>query len=232
MMLPDSQMNDMGVQAFTDMKQKQPIDRDPRDNAYVDCVAKAITDVLPLQTNWEVVVFKTDDVNAFALPGGKIGVLSGILNVAKTPGQLAAVLGHETGHVIARHGDERASQELVEQGGIQLLGSILANPDSKAYPIVMAGLGVGAQYGVVLPFSRTQESEADAIGLENMARAGFNPQEAIDLWHNMDAMAGKQPPQWLSDHPSNANRINALTQRLPAAMALYQQSGRRPNCHR
>jgi len=232
MLLPDSQMDEMGVQAFNEMKQKETIDRNPSDNAYVKCVATAITDALPEKRTWEVVVFQDDQVNAFALPGGKIGVLSGLLKVVTTPDQLGAVLGHEVGHVLARHGDERASEQLLEQGGLQILGSVLAQPGSAKYQVLMAGLGVGAMYGIAMPHSRTQESEADTIGLQLMAKAGFDPQQAIELWHNMDRAGGGQPPEWLSDHPSNDRRISDLQSHMGEAMQLYRASGRHPNCHR
>lgn len=232
MIVPDSKMSDMGVQAFTEMKQKQKIDVSPIDNAFVKCVAGAITDALPDKRQWEVVVFQDDQVNAFALPGGKIGVLSGILKVTTTPDQLGAVLGHEVGHVLARHSAERASAQLLEQGGASALGGILSNPDSKAYPLIMAGLGLGTQYGIAMPHSRTQESEADAIGLELMAKAGFDPRQAVELWRNMDKSGGAQPPEWLSDHPANSRRIDDLTARMPNALALYKASGHHPNCRR
>jgi predicted Zn-dependent protease len=232
MLLPDSQMDEMGVQAFNDMKAKETIDRNPTDNAFVKCVATAITDVLPEKRQWDVVVFQDDQVNAFALPGGKIGVLSGLLKVVTTPDQLAAVLGHEVGHVLARHGNERASEQLLEQGGAQILGSVLAQPGSTKYQLLMAGLGVGTQYGIAMPHSRTQESEADSIGLDLMAKAGFDPQQAIALWHNMDKAGGAQPPEWLSDHPSNERRIGDLQARMPKAMQTYRASGRHPNCRR
>lgn len=229
--LPDSQMDQMGVQAFTEIKSKERVDTNPSDNAYVKCVAMAITDALPDKKQWEVVVFQDDQVNAFALPGGKIGVLSGLLKVAATPDQLAAVIGHEVGHVLARHGNERASEQLLEQGGLGLLGSVLAQPNTPKYQLIMAGLGVGAQFGLAMPHSRTQESEADAIGLELMSKAGFDPNQAIVLWHNMDKAGGGGTPEWLSDHPANGRRIDDLHAKLPSAMALYKASGRHPNCH-
>lgn len=231
-LLPDSQMDQMGATAFAEMKHKDAINHNPTDNAYVKCVATAITDALPDKRQWEIVVFQDDQVNAFALPGGKIGVLSGLLKVATTPDQLAAVLGHEVGHVLARHSNERASEQLIEQGGLQVLGSVLAQPGTQKHDLLMAGLGLGTQYGIAMPHSRTQESEADSIGIDLMARAGFNPQEAVQLWHNMDKAGGGGTPEWLSDHPSNERRINDLQARVPAAMATYRVSGRHPNCHR
>lgn len=233
MIVGDDQMNQMGVQAFTEMKTKTAIDRNPSDNAFVKCVANAVTAALPEKQTWEVVVFDDKEVNAFALPGGKIGVLSGILKVTQTPDQLAAVLGHEVGHVLARHGAERASQQVAEQGVLGGVGALLGgDPNSTKYKLLMTGATGLTQYGIVLPFSRKQEAEADDIGLKLMARAGFDPRQAVALWQNMDKMAGATPPEILSDHPSNANRIADLQSRMGEAMKLYQAAGHHPNCTR
>lgn len=235
MILPDSQMNSMGAQSFDQMKGQTPIERDSNINQYVKCVAMAVAKEASEAANvdnWEVVVFKDNTANAFALPGGKIGVHTGILPVAKTPGQLAAVLGHEVGHVIARHGNERVSQGLVTQGGMAAVAS--ATKDSASKTAVLAGLGLGAQFGVLLPFSRKHESEADLIGLELMAKAGFNPGEASELWKNMSAGGGKQPPQWMSTHPSHETRIKDLESAAPKMMPDYERAkaaGKNPNCH-
>lgn len=229
--LPDSQMDQMGVQAFSDMKQKTPVETNASTNAYVKCVANAITDVLPERREWEVVVFKNDEANAFALPGGKIGVQTGLLKIATNQDQLATVVGHEIGHVLARHGNERATEQLGAQllaGGV---GAIMGNPGSTSYKLAMGALGAGAQFGILLPHSRTQESEADAIGLELMAKAGFNPADAVQLWHNMDKMsAGGAPPEFMSTHPSNSRRIEKLQEGQAAAQRLRAASGRHPNC--
>jgi predicted Zn-dependent protease len=232
MTVSDSDMDQAGVQAFTEMKGKESIDADSADNAFVKCVAGAITDALPEKRQWEVVVFKDDQVNAFALPGGKIGVLSGILKVTTTADQLGAVLGHEVGHVLARHSAERASEQQWEQTGLGAISAAFSNPNSASYKVVMGTLGLGTQFGLAMPHSRTQESEADAIGLKLMATAGFDPQQAVELWKNMDKAGGGQGPAWLSDHPSNSQRITDLQARMPNAVALYKASGRHPNCHR
>lgn len=225
-------MSQMGVQAFDEMKQKQKIDTNASDNAFVKCVATAITDALPEKQAWEIVVFQDDQVNAFALPGGKIGVLSGLLKVTTTADQLAAVLGHEVGHVLARHGAERASAQLLEQGGASVLGSILAQPGSTKYQLLMAGMGLGTQYGIAMPHSRTQETEADRIGLQLMAKAGFDPQQAVELWKNMDRAGGAAPPEWLSDHPSNANRISDLQAHMGEAQKIAAGTSRKASCRR
>jgi predicted Zn-dependent protease len=230
MLASDTQMTDMGKQSFDEIKKQEKTDHDPRTNAYVGCVAKAITDVIEPHRNWEVVVFDDPQVNAFALPGGHIGVYSGLLKVAKNQHQLATVIGHETGHVIAQHGKERVSDQMVASGGLAAVGAILGGEDSTKKGALMAALGAGAQVGVLLPFSRAQEAEADEIGLETMARAGFDPKEAVALWHNMQAAGGGAPPAFLSDHPSDDSRIKDLESRLPEAEKLAAVSGKHPNC--
>jgi predicted Zn-dependent protease len=223
-------MEGMGKQAFEEMKQKQKIDRDPARNAYVSCVAKAVTDVIEPRRDWEIVVFDDPQVNAFALPGGKIGVYSGLLKVAKNQDQLATVLGHETGHVVAEHGKERVSDQLVAEGGLMAASAVLGRAEDPKHKILLGALGVGTQVGVLLPFSRAQESEADVIGLDLMARAGFRPPEAIALWHNMEAAAQGRPPEFLSDHPSDEKRIQALEEKLPEAEKTARASNRHPKC--
>ena len=229
-------MAEMGAASFQDMKSKTPVDSDPATNRYVRCIADAITEQSKDQTGvktWEVVVFKDDTPNAFALPGGKIGVHTGMLKVAKTQSQLAAVIGHEVGHVIARHGAERVSQQLAAQG-VLLGASIAVGQDNPNAGLIMAGLGLGAQYGILLPYSRTHESEADVIGLDLMAKSGFDPRQAIELWKNMAASAGGgEPPEFLSTHPADATRIKNLESKLPPSIEEYQKAqaaGRRPKC--
>ncbi|MCC7430041.1 M48 family metallopeptidase [bacterium] len=236
--LPDGEINQMGVAAFDEMKKTVPIEKDVKINAYVNCVANSITNALEGKlkgSKWEVVVFKEDGtVNAFALPGGKIGVYTGLLKVAKTPEQLAAVIGHEVGHVIAKHGNERVSEQFVAQTGLSLLDALTSNKDPKTRSLLLGALGIGAQYGVLLPHSRTQESESDKIGLDLMAKAGFNPQESVTLWENMQkASGGNAPPEFLSTHPSNTTRIKDLQKGMPNATTFFQQAkvaGKRPNC--
>jgi predicted Zn-dependent protease len=228
--MPASQMNEMGAQAFTELKSKQPIERDAKINAYVRCVSDALTEQLSEKGNWEVVVFKDDTPNAFALPGGKIGVHTGLLKVAKTSSQLAAVVGHEIGHVTAQHGNERVSEQFATQVGLAGVSMILAEKQGPQYGLLMAALGAGAQVGILLPHSRTQESEADAMGLELMARAGFDPRESVALWKNMASSGGKQAPEFLSTHPSHGTRIERLQAGMDKAMAAYTSTGPRPTC--
>lgn len=229
-LIPQEQVDEMGVQAFQEMKAKQPISRDPAINAYVKCIANAITETQGDRNKWEVVVFQSDQVNAFALPGGKIGVYTGLLKVAKSPDQLGAVIGHEVGHVTAHHGRERLSNALAAQGILTITSALFKDRESGTYRIVMAALGLGAQIGVLLPFSRAQESEADIIGLQLMAQAGFDPRASVELWKNMSQAGGAEPPQILSTHPTHATRIRGLQEHMNEALALYNKSSKRPNC--
>lgn len=229
-LIPQEQVDEMGIQAFQEMKAKQAINRDPKINAYVQCVAKAITDTQGDSYNWEVVVFQSDQVNAFALPGGKIGVYTGLLKVAKTPSQLGAVLGHEVGHVIAQHGRERISTALAAEGILTVTSALFKDRQSGTYRLVMAALGLGAQIGVLLPFSRAQETEADIIGVRLMAQAGFDPRESVELWKNMSQAGGTEPPQILSTHPAHSTRIRGLQEQMNDALAIYNRTGKRPNC--
>ena len=224
--VPDQQMETMGAQAFDEMKGKERIDSDPAVREFIQCVMKRLTPVSEKKmsvSSWDVVVFLNDTANAFALPGGRVGVFTGLLKVAKNDAQLAAVLGHEIGHVIARHGAERVSQQAGTQMGLAALGAIThQNPHRDT---LMGLLGLGAQYGILLPFNRTQESEADYIGLDLMAEAGFDPEQSVELWRNMIvASGGKAPPQWLSTHPASENRIIALQRRMPQALKLYREA--------
>lgn len=228
----DSDMSSLGAQSFEQMKQEQPISTDKALNAYVQCVSNAVTAHVPPQAGfdeWEVVVFDSEQVNAFALPGGKIGVYTGLLNVAVDQDQLATVIGHEIAHVLADHSNERLSQAQLANVGMQITDIALASSGAAEYrSATMAALGLGVQYGVILPYGRTQESEADIIGLDLMAQAGFNPNASVALWMNMAAASkGAQPPEMLSTHPSHDTRISDLQEQIPRVPKA--QSGK-PNC--
>lgn len=233
-LFPEDQIQQMGLQSFQQIKQQTPVDSDPQTNAYVKCVANAITNVAQgdnAPKAWEVVVFKDDTANAFALPGGKIGVNTGLLSVAKTPAQLAAVLGHEVGHVLARHGNERVSEQFGAQLTLGAAAALLGEQSQKS-GLLMAALGTGAQYGVLLPHSRSQESEADLIGLDLMAKAGFQPEQSVELWKNMEQSGGGQPPEFLSTHPSHGTRMQNLQSHMGEADKLYAKASSHPNCQR
>lgn len=230
-LMPDSQMAALGGQAFLNLRQQTPTLRDPQANAYVECVAQALTREIGGQ--WEVAVFQDASANAFALPGGKIGVNSGMLSVATNQHQLATVIAHEVSHVLARHTNERISQEMAVQQGLNMVQAA-ANPTTPTGQALMGLLGLGAEFGVLKPYNRVQESEADLMGLDLMAKAGFDPNESVKLWANMDrATGGAQPVEFMSTHPSHATRIQDLQNRLPAALELGRQaqaSGKNPQC--
>ncbi|MDD5273981.1 MAG: M48 family metallopeptidase [Methylovulum sp.] len=230
LVMPEAQIDQMGLQTFSALKTKKPISGNPQANRFAHCIANAITQ----QTggNWEVVVFQDESLNAFALPGNKIGVYTGLIKlVGGNQNQLAAVIGHEIGHVLAKHSNERASQQMVMQQGMNIIGQTTLGQN----PMTLGLLGLGAQYGVLMPFSRTQESEADVIGQELMAKAGFDPRQSVILWQKMgQASQGKEPAEFMSTHPAHATRIQDLEQHMPQAMSLFQQaqaSGRQPHCN-
>lgn len=229
---PDEQMDQMGAAAYAQTKQETPSSKNAIENRYVTCVARAVTaEVKNGPKSWEVTVFDKDEVNAFALPGGKIGVYTGLLKVAKTQDQLATVIGHEVSHVLARHGNERVSTTYATQTGLQIVDT-LAGGASKDKDNLMALLGLGAQVGVILPFSRTQESEADLMGLDLVAKSGFDPRASVDLWRAMSA-SGDGVPSFLSTHPASSTRIKDLQNRLPVVMPMYEQAraqGKVPKC--
>lgn len=229
--MPDSEVDAMGLQAFSDLKKEKTISQNAQEDQFVRCIANAIT--REVGGNWEVVVFKDNTLNAFALPGNKIGVHTGLVELVDNQDQLASVIGHEIGHVLARHSNERMSQKLGAQIGISLIAAVAA-PRTPMGQNALGLLGVGAQYGLIMPFSRLHESEADAIGIELMAKAGFNPSESITLWQKMaQASHGSQPVEFLSTHPSHETRIDDLRSLLPKAMTLMQQAhaaGKAPNC--
>lgn len=232
LLFSDQDMNTLGAQSFEEMKQSQAVSKDAKTNAYVQCVAKTIAQHVPKQagfTDWEVVVFDSEQVNAFALPGGKIGVYTGLLDVAVNQDQLATVIGHEIAHVLADHSNERLSQSQIANAGLQITNIALGSSEYAQYrQATMAALGVGVQYGVLMPYGRTQESEADLVGLELMAKAGFDPKQSINLWQNMaKASGGNQPPELLSTHPSHSTRIDDLSNKINS---LPHYSVARANC--
>lgn len=229
----DTDMNRMGATAFTQIKSSGKVANDPARARYVNCVAQALVAQLPDSSRrqaWEVALIADDTPNAFALPGGKIGVNTGLLKVATNQDQLAAVIGHELGHVISRHAAERVSQQFATQTAMQVINSATGGERQQ----LLGLLGVGAQAGVVLPFSRLHESEADVLGQRYMASAGFDPRAAATLWENMvRAGGGARGPAFLSTHPDPQQRIKALAAAAPGLMPAYEQArsaGRRPDC--
>nr|WP_202819721.1 M48 family metallopeptidase [Thaumasiovibrio subtropicus] len=234
LMFSSDEMSSLGAQSFEQIKQQEKISKDPTLNRYVQCVTKSITDVVGPQAGfdeWEVVVFESDQVNAFALPGGKIGVYTGLLDVAQTPDQLASVIGHEIGHVLAEHSNERLSRTQLAGLGMQVTSiAIQGSGYGEYHDLTMAGLGLGVQFGVLMPYGRAQETESDIIGVRLMTEAGYNPNESVALWINMARKSnGNQPPEFMSTHPSHSTRIDDLNSEI-AQLPPYQTQ--KPQCRR
>jgi len=185
-------------------------------------IAAAASDVDP-GFDWEVSLIRSDQVNAFALPGGKLAVYTGILPVAENVDGLAVIMGHEIAHAIARHGAERMAYQKLTQLGSLAAGMSVSGMDPAQQQMLMAALGAGAQYGVLLPFSREHESEADYLGLIFLARACYDPTEAPALWQRMSAGGGQRPPEFMSTHPSGETRIRQFQQWMPEALEIYRQ---------
>ncbi|MGE4159737.1 MAG: M48 family metallopeptidase [Planctomycetota bacterium] len=235
--MPDSTLNAQSVDAFGEEKKKVPISRNARHTAMVQRVGRDLIAQAQLHYGsyckgfeWEVVLFEQPQtVNAYCMPGGKIGIFSGILPVCENEAALAAVMGHEIAHALLRHGNERVSQQLGFVACITCVGIGLnqTSLSSDAKKIVLAGAGLGGQYGLILPFSRSHESEADVMGLKLMARAGYDPAEAPHLWRRMQQHGGGGPPEFLSTHPSHETRIADLESRQSEVAPLYQASPQR-----
>ncbi len=230
------QLNQLGAQAFAQMKAQKPVTRDQRQAGYVSCVVNAIVRELAGngQGGWESAVFVDKEPNAFALPGGKVGVYTGIFNVARNQDQLAGVIAHEIGHVLSRHHDERITRQAGASGALQVVSGLLGARYGQGAANAAGQFGsIAAQAGFLLPGSRAQETEADVVGQQLMARAGFDPRAAVNLWQNMIAAGGGRPPQWLSTHPDPQSRIGELRNRATGLVPTYEQAraaGRRPNC--
>ncbi len=232
------QLNQMGAQAFTEQKAKMQQTGNAAQKRYVDCVVRAVVAQLPAaqrQMAWESAVFVDDNPNAFALPGGKVGVYTGIFTVAKNQDQLAAVIAHEVGHVIANHHDERITRQMGAQAGLGVVGALVGSRYGDGATQTTNQLGGAAlQAAFLLPGSRAQETEADVVGQRLAAEAGFDPRQAVNLWQNMIAASGgSRPPQWLSTHPDPSARIGELQQRATNLVPTWEQAraaGRRPAC--
>ncbi len=231
MIFSDADMAQRGQQQYEQMRQEVPLSTDSRDIDYVRCVANYVINALDANQRgsylWEVTVFDNEQANAFALPGGKIGVYNGLLGVAVNQHQLAAVIAHEVGHVLANHSNERASQSTLRNIGVRV--AQIAGVDDSTLEVI----DYGTQLGLFLPFNRIQETEADSIGVVLMANAGFDPDQTIYLWENMRDSAGPRPPEIISTHPSPDSRIRELRELMTAANALQEAANRRginPDC--
>ena len=227
-LVSDKEADRQGNVAYRQIKEQTPREWNAQTIRYVNCIANHILDVVPDEPpspadGWEVTVFDQEAINAFALPGGNIGVFTGILGVAENQDQLAAVLGHEVAHVMARHSAERMSVSRVSGMGTAVIGAGIGTGNAS----VLTALGLD------LPFGRKQEDEADLIGLDYMAKAGFDPRAAVKLWENMREKNPGSPPEFISTHPSSLTRIDRLNERMPSAMKLYEEAragGKNPQC--
>lgn len=228
MMVSEGEELKLGAQAYQQVLEESKIERDPRVNEIVRRIGERIAKAANRSDyRWEfVVIDDPDTVNAFALPGGKVAVYTGMFPVAQTEAGLATVMGHEVAHALARHGAERMSQQM----GMQAVGTGLAvalgasGTSGVTQSVAMQAFGLGAQVGVLLPFSRSQESEADHIGLILMAKAGYDPSEAVSFWERMEkAGGGKAPPEYLSTHPNHGTRVKQIETWLPEAESYYRK---------
>ena len=206
----DADLAPMAAQAWAETKASTPISKDAAANARLLRIGQKIAAVAPVQNaQWEFVVFDTKELNAFVLPGGKVGFYKGLLDFVDNDDQVAAVLGHEVGHVVARHAAKRAGREGATQLGVQLGGAVLGGAVGSTEN-AMAILGAGAAVGVTLPFSRENESEADKLGVDYMRAAGYDVKQAVKLWEKMGAASGSRSPEFMSTHPNPETRINDL----------------------
>lgn len=235
-LVPESEMLSMSLTQYDDFLKSNQLSNNQQETAMVKRVGKRIAAAVDqyLKDNglgdrvkdfsWEFNLVKDSVANAWCMPGGKVVVYTGILPITKNENGLAVVMGHEIAHAIARHGNERMSQEmLVQLGGMGLAAAIDQKPE-ETKKIYMTAYGVGAQVGAILPYSRNHELEADKMGLMFMAMAGYDPRGAVDFWKRMEANGGSGMPEFLSTHPVDSHRIAQIKQDLPEALKYYQRA--------
>ncbi len=209
-----AQMAELAGSAWTDLKSKQPTTNNPK---YVSRVNRVMPKIIRAAgespAGWEVAVFDSDDLNAFALPGGKIGFYTGILDIMENDSQIATVMGHEVAHVKFNHSGQRYGRAAATQAGLGTAQAVLGGGGQGAQ-LALGALGLGAQYGVILPFSRQHELEADKYGLRYMNIAGYNMNQAVRFWERMSSMKNGAPPEMMSTHPSDSTRIEQLRREI------------------
>ncbi|HEX9627930.1 MAG TPA: M48 family metallopeptidase [Acidiferrobacterales bacterium] len=233
LLISASEEMQLGLTEFEKLKKDTPISKDAAATALVRKVGQRIAAVAPLpNAQWEFVLFDQPKTpNAFCLPGGKVGIYSGILPITLDETGLATVIGHEVAHAVARHGGERVSQGLLLQLGGQALSAATRSQPAATQNLILGAYGIGAQVGIMLPHSREQELEADRIGLIYMARAGYDPREAVGFWERFKAYneknGGGKNLAFLSTHPLDDVRIARIRALLPQAVAEYQKAGGR-----
>ena len=230
------QMEQQAGREFEKLRETAPLVKDRATIDYVACVANAIVDVLEppdSEMYWELAIVDNPTINAFVMPGGKIVVFSGLLDVAQNQHQLAAVLGHEVAHVTEDHPEERMRNQEIASFGVETAARVLGGGYARETYAAYGGLSTITQLGLLNPFSRGQETEADLVGLEYMAKAGFDPRESVELWKQMNEKNEARVPEYLSTHPSGETRIDDLIGRYPKALVFFNQAkaeGKAPNC--
>lgn len=229
MLVSPAQEAQMGVAAFKEIKGEEKISKDPALNKRIQRIGKRIAAAVGREVpnaKWEFVVFDSPTVNAFALPGGKVGVYTGLIKLADSDDEIAVVMGHEIAHVTSRHGAERVSQNyaIAGVGMLAAVGMEAGNVDPTKRNLALAAYGMGTQVGLALPYSRMHETEADSIGLRFAAGAGYDPRAGATFWKKMAKQGGGKPPEFLSTHPSDEKRIENLEKLAPQYMALYKKN--------
>ena len=224
-----SEENRMGSEAYAEVLGSEPRCTDAATNAFVERVGRRLAPVAPDKGfTYEFTVLQSDTINAFCLPGGKVAVYTGILSYCQNEAGMATIMGHEIAHAIARHGGERMSQGMAAQlgGGVLQQALTSANVSPTNGNLFLTAYGAGVQVGAILPYGRSHELEADHLGLMYMARAGYDPQEAVAFWQRF-AVLGSSTPSFLSTHPASTDRAKALQARMPEALALYHAASAR-----
>jgi metalloendopeptidase OMA1, mitochondrial len=224
MITSEGQENTLGYQAFSQIRHQYKPSHDPQANELVNRVGRRIAEAANRPDfRWEFAVFQDDTPNAFCLPGGKVGIFTGILKYTKDEAGLATVISHEVAHAIVRHAGERMSQGMVAQLGSLGLSAAMAGQNPYAASAAQQAYGLGANVGVILPYSRKQESEADEVGLILMAKSGYDPAAAVGFWQRMvTANKGRaKPPPFLSTHPTDERRINEIERLIPGIKERY-----------
>jgi predicted Zn-dependent protease len=224
-LVSQEQVQEMGVESWQRIRSETPASGDEAAQRTAEQVADNLLRAAGADPDdWEVLVFEGDEANAFALPGGKIGIYEGMFRTAANEAQLAAVVAHEIGHLEAAHAQERVNSEVATQGVVQLVSAALQIGNIGYADAIAGALGAGAQYGVLLPYSRNQELEADRTGLQLMAQAGYDPREALEFWRRMQQQGGAQPPAFLSTHPGAGDRIEQLQELMPEALETWRRN--------
>lgn len=233
-LLNSSELNTMSFQQYNQLKQESTLSKDQAKVNQIKTVGGRIQKAVESYLNqngygelldgfaWEFILIEDNAVNAFCMPGGKVAFYTGILPYCKDEAGIAVVMGHEIAHAIASHGNERMSQALLQQLGGVALNVALANEPAQTQAIFNQAYGIGTTVGVMLPFSRKHESEADELGLYFMAMAGYDPMNAPQFWQRMSQAGGQKPPEFLSTHPSDQTRINNLNKNMPKALNYYR----------